>query len=260
MPTQYPELNALLADLVASARDILGEDLVGFYLVGSLAVGHADSHSDCDFIAVMRQPVKPNQEEGLRALHDDIPTRQGSWAKNLEGSYAPIDHLRTLGALGQDWLYIDHGWREMQWSTHCNSLEHRWALRERGVVLVGPEPATFAARVPAEDLSAAMAERLPSLFDDLATWVDIDSLAWGQRYAVVTLCRMFRSYVDGQVHSKAASLDWAMGHFGEKWTPLLQQVKADRALGWDPDAHPHRASIEQTRAFARVVLSRVTPP
>ena len=185
-PIPYPELRAVLDDLVSSARAILADDLIGFYLVGSFAVGDADLQSDCDFIAVTRRPVTSGQENHLRVLHSDIPTRNGLWTKNLEGSYAPLDDLGTLDALGRQWLYIDRGWRKMQWSTHCNSLEQRWALRERGVVLAGPSPATFAAPVPATLLRAAMAERLPRLLDDLATWIDIGKIAWGQRWASAT--------------------------------------------------------------------------
>lgn len=256
-PTPYLELNALLRNLLQSTRGILGEDFVGLYLEGSFAVGDADLHSDCDFIVVTRRPVTARQERGLRTLHDDMPTRPGHWTTNLEGSYAPIDDLRALDALGRDWLYIDRGWRELQWSPHCNTVEQRWVLRERGVVVAGPEPASFTAEVPAQMMQVAMARQLPRLFDDLATWVDIDSLAWGQRYAVESLCRMCWSYVDGRVHSKAASLDWAMQHFGPEWRPLLRQVKSDRAIGWDPGDRPRDGSVQQTRAFADEVLSSV---
>jgi len=254
----YPELSALLDDLVSSASAILADDLIGFYLVGSFAVGDADLQSDCDFIAVTRRPLASSQESHLRALHSDIPTRKGPWTKNLEGSYAPLDDLRTLDALGREWLYIDRGWRKMQWSTHCNSLEQRWTLRERGVVLAGPSPATFAAPVPATLLRAAMAERLPQLLEDLATWIDIGKVAWGQRYAVESLCRMFWTFTDGQVHSKTASLDWAIRAFDQQWTPFLQQVRADRSLAWNPTELPPEGSIHLTRAFAVEVLSRVS--
>jgi len=228
-PIPYPELRAVLDDLVSSARAILADDLIGFYLVGSFAVGDADLQSDCDFIAVTRRPVTSGQESHLRVLHRDIPTRNGLWTRNLEGSYAPLDDLGTLDALGRQWLYIDRGWRKMQWSTHCNSLEQRWALRERGVVLAGPSPATFAAPVPATLLRAAMAERLPRLLDDLATWIDIGKIAWGQRWASATPWKasvaLFWTFADGQVHSKAASLDWAMQTFDQACT------RTDRVSG-----------------------------
>ena len=221
VPIRFPELRALLDDQVLSVQTILGRDLIGFYIVGSFAAGDADLSRDCDFITVVRHALSSRQEDDLRALHRDISSRNGLWPKNLEGSYAPLDDLRTLDALGRRWLYVDRGWSEMQWSTHCNSLEQRWTLRECAVVLTGPSPTTFAAPFQGALLSAAMAEQLPRLLDDLATWIDIDTIAWGQRYAVESLCRMYWTFTDGNVHSKAASLDRAVRTFDPRWTDLL---------------------------------------
>lgn len=159
VPIPFPELSSLLDDQVRSVHAILGRDLIGFYVVGSFAVGDADLSSDCDFITVVRHPLSPVQEGELRALHRDIPSRDGLWPKNLEGSYAPLDDLRTLDALGRPWLYVDRGRREMQWSPHCNSLEQRWTLRECAVVLAGPSPTTFAAPIPGARLRRAQADR-----------------------------------------------------------------------------------------------------
>jgi len=95
-PTVYPELNAVLDELVASARTILGDNFCGAYLQGSFAVGDADMHSDCDFLIPVYRPITVSQEGALRALHDEIPTRDGHWTKHLEGSYPHLDELASL--------------------------------------------------------------------------------------------------------------------------------------------------------------------
>src|SRR3712207_3967178 len=95
-PTPYPELNALLADLVTRVRTILEGNLVGVYLQGSFALGDADMQSDCDFLTVTERRVSPAEEALLRRLHDEIPTRPGHWTQELEGSYVPKAELRTL--------------------------------------------------------------------------------------------------------------------------------------------------------------------
>jgi hypothetical protein len=43
-PTPYPELNAVLEDLVASVKVALGEAFVSACLQGSFAVGDFDRH------------------------------------------------------------------------------------------------------------------------------------------------------------------------------------------------------------------------
>ena len=51
---------------------------------------------------------------------------------------------------------------------------------------------------------------MPTLMADLATWLDIDTIAWGQRYAVVTACRLLYTLVTAEVASKTGALEWAM--------------------------------------------------
>jgi Domain of unknown function (DUF4111) len=251
-PTPFPELDELLGELTERAAGILGDNFVGAYLQGSFAVGDADIHSDCDFLIPVHGPITPAQEAGLRALHDEIPTRPGHWTQHLEGSYPDREELRTLDGLGRPWLYIDHGWREMQWSTHCNTEVVRWSLREHGVTLAGPDPTELVDPVGPEVLRARMREDAKTFLPDLRSWISLD-IAWAQRYAVTTLCRILHTLHEGRVTSKKAALLWAKDHVDPVWSDLIQQALDDRRLGWDPDARPRPGSVEQTLAFVEYV-------
>jgi hypothetical protein len=88
-PTQFPQLNAILAELAGRAARILGANFVGAYLQGSFAVGDADMQRDCDFLIPVRHQVSAAQEAGLRAMHREFPGRPEHWAQHLEGSYPP---------------------------------------------------------------------------------------------------------------------------------------------------------------------------
>jgi Domain of unknown function (DUF4111) len=255
-PTQFPELNQLLRELSERAAGILGGNFVGAYLQGSFAVGDADLQSDCDFLIPVHGPITPNQEAGLRALHDEIPTRPGHWTHHLEGSYPGKDELRTLKGLRRPWLYIDHGWRRMQWSTHCNTEVVRWSLRECGVTLTGPDPKELVDPVGPEVLAASMREQARTFLPDLYAWTSFEN-AWTQRYAVATLCRILHTFDEGRVSSKKAAMLWAKGHADPRWSDLIQQALDDRRLGWDPHARPRPGSVEQTLAFLEYVQRRV---
>src|SRR5829696_2078133 len=105
-PTQFPELNGLLQDLVENVTGILEANLVGIYLVGSFALGDADIHSDCDFVVVVRNPLTSRQETRLRALHREVFRQPRQWAQHLEGSYAPRSDLRTLRGLARNGSFL----------------------------------------------------------------------------------------------------------------------------------------------------------
>ncbi|CAN5123916.1 N/A [soil metagenome] len=246
--TGFSELDELLADLTQSAQAVLGANFVGAYLQGSFAVGDADLHSDCDFLIPVHGPLSAEQERALRALHHELPTRPGHWSRHLEGSYPHLDELRSLDGMGVPWLYIDHGWREMQWSTHCNTEVVRWSLRECGVTLAGPNPKDIVDEVPGDVLRAVMRRSTETWLEDMYTWITFD-IAWAQRYAVTTYCRMLHTLATGRVTSKKAALEWAMTALDVRWTPLLHQVIEDRQLGFDPEASPRPGAAEATLAF-----------
>jgi hypothetical protein len=253
--TAYPELDDLLADLLGRWRQILGDDLVGAYVQGSFALGAGDLHSDCDFLVATRGRLTDDQESGLRLLHAEVPHRDGHWCHDLEGSFAPADELGSVAALGRAWLFVNHGSDSMEWDDHCNRAYTRWILRERGLTLAGPEPATWVDVVPPATLRQESRAALPTLLADLATWIDIDALAWGQRYAVVSACRMLYTIVTAEVASKAGALEWAQHRLEPRWRPLLAQVRDDRSRGFVEDELPRPGSTAAARAFVEYAVT-----
>ncbi len=253
-PTEFPELNDVLRELTERAHAILGDNFVGAYLQGSFAVGDADMASDCDFIIPVNGPITGEQEAGLRALHREFPAREGHWTRHLEGSYPDVNELRTLDSLGKEWLYIDHGQAEVEWSTHCNSEVARWSLRECGVTLVGPDPKTLVDEVAPDVLRAKMREFAPEFLRGLATWTSLD-IAWMQRYAVTTFCRILHTLETGRVTSKRSALLWARDALDPAWRSLIQGTIDERA---EYSADPTRPGlVEATVAFGEYVLGVV---
>jgi hypothetical protein len=247
--TPYDDLDALLGELLASWRGILGANLAGAYVQGSFALGAGDVNSDCDWIVALHEAATPVQQWQLRDLHDEIPTREGHWPRDIEGSYAPIEELRSVEAMGRQWLFNDHGHRTLVLDDHCNRAYTRWILREHGIVLAGPVPASFIAPVPEDAMRAEALAGIQALMRDLSTWVDIDAIAWGQRYAVTSAARILYTLETARVASKAAGLEWAQRTLDPRWRPLLGQVRDDRARGWSPADRPRPGSADEARAF-----------
>ncbi|WP_229856722.1 aminoglycoside adenylyltransferase domain-containing protein [Nocardioides flavus (ex Wang et al. 2016)] len=248
-PTRYADLNGVLHDLVTGAQSALGGSFVGAYLQGSFALGAGDRHSDCDFLVVVRERPDAGQEAALRALHRELPHRDGFWHRHLEGSYAVAADLRSTAGLGRPWLHVDHGSDEMEWSEHCNQPWTRWIVREHGITLVGPCPAQLMDPVPDEVLRERARTTLATLSEEVEAWCP-PTVAWCQRYLVVQACRSLYTVRTGRVASKRDALRWVMVHGDPGWRPLLQQVLADRDRGLDPLDAPPPGAMEAAREFA----------
>lgn len=255
--TPYPELDALLADLVGSARAILGATFVGAYVQGSFALRAGDRHSDCDFVVATTTLPTGAAEAGLRRLHDEIPTRPGLWPRNIEGSYADVGSLRSVAGTGVPWLFNDHGHRELTWDTHCNNPHARWILRRHGITLAGPPAAELVDEVPPQVLRDEARAALPRVLADVRTWAPLEC-AWTQRYLVATYCRTLYTLLTAEVTSKRGALEWAGRTLDPAWRPLLAQVIEDRPLGWDPADPPRPGSLERTYGFAAYAESFAT--
>jgi len=278
-PTPFGGLNAVLAHLTNSVQAILSDNLVGLYLQGSFAVGDADEMSDCDFMVAIAHDLTAGDRAELQAMHaaiHDLPNEP--WRHRLEGSYAPVDILRRQSdqprdppdePRGPDWgdpsmsgapprfypfVYLDHGAGVLVRSEHDNSQVVRWSLREKGVVLVGPDPRTLIDPVTPEMLRTEVRATM-----DLALALDLQPMsmkAW-QSFWVGLYCRMLHTMATGQVWSKKTSAAWAQQHLGPDWGPLIARAQAikegDRAVAMEP-ADP--AEVAATRAFVRHVIER----
>jgi predicted nucleotidyltransferase len=255
-PTVYPDLNAVLRELVASVRTILAENLCGAYLQGSFALGDADRHSDVDFLVVSNDEVSDGQLGALQAMHERIYGLHVPWAQHLEGSYIPKSSLRQVDRSRRSFLYLDNGASRLIWDNHCNTAVVRWTLRERGVVLEGPDPETLVEPVSAAELRR---EALAGV-REYAEWVLKPTKAgpmsrWKQPYLVLTFCRLLHTLAEGHVASKREASEWALRMLDPRWVTLVQQAVDDRA---DPWARVHQPAdpdlVARTLAFADYAL------
>ena len=249
-PTEFPDLNGVLEELTVRAAEALGANFIGAYLVGSFALGDADEYSDVDFLIPTKDTITSTQEARLRAMHAGFPERDVGWARHLEGSYPPREELRTLTALGKAWLYVDNGATEMERSTHCNKAHVRWALRERGIVLAGPDPRTLVDPVTARDLRMGALEDAAIYHEWLQESPDDLEDAWAQPYVVVTFCRILNTLDSGHITSKREALLWGLANLDPEWADLIQLALDDRPDPWERVGRPARpGAVEQTRRF-----------
>ena len=254
-PTSLPDLNNVLAELVAGQRAILGDDLVGVYLQGSFASGGWDQSSDVDWVAAIREPLREEQVAQLQDLAVRLFALPSTWAQHLEGSYITLETLRDLGKRPQTHWYLDNGSVTMERSDHDNTLVVRWQLHEHGVTLYGPPVNTLTAPVDPDDLR----REVRAVFSDWAAAFTVDeriSSRWYQQFVVISYCRMLQTMQDGGIYSKPAGAQWGLARLDPSWHDLIRRAWIERqediwAKVWQP-ADP--AEVERTLAFVRYAI------
>jgi len=246
--TPFDDLNRLLVELVAGAKEILGDSFCGAYLQGSFAVGDADIHSDVDFIVVSEDDVTPEQQAELQALHQTLYGLPTSWAQHLEGSYIPRKVLRRPDPDHRPLLYLDNGATEFALDNHDNTAVVRWSLREHGVVLAGPDPRELIDPITPNELR----EDVRWALDEWAAWFrSIDSISRrALAVAVLSHARILHTLAIGEVSSKRTAGEWALRALDPEWAPLVRWALEDRPEPWTKVREPaDPALLRRTKQF-----------
>jgi len=255
-PTPYSELNAVLAALVSSVQGTLGDTCVGAYLQGSFAVGDFDQHSDVDFIIAIRHELSATQVAELQAIHQRVHSLDSEWAKHLEGSYFPLAVLRHRERRGTPIWYLDHGSQTLIPSDHCNTLLVRYVVREMGVTLAGPSPATLVDPIPVDAVGEETRATIRDWGREILDRPEVYANRFYQGYLVLSYARMLHDLAVRRPGSKCAGAEWAKTKFGPAWVDLI-----DRAWGGRPNpavsvrepADP--ADYERTLEFVRLIIA-----
>jgi hypothetical protein len=245
-PTAYPAVNQLLAVLLAGARQALGEQLVGFYLSGSLATGgFKPGRSDIDFVGVTAAELSPAGLAALRDMHRRIAAGPSSWALKLEGSYFPAAALRRYDRKLTLQPHLSCGNGELMIEQHDTDwVVQLWITRRHGVRLAGPPPLGLIDPILPDKLRAAVRELFFYWWAPMAAEpAPLMETAY-QVYAVLTMPRMLYTFAHGSVVSKPDAVAWAQRALDPRWAVLVAE-----ALAWEEgQVFDH---LEDTRALIR---------
>ncbi len=252
-----PEVSALLDALLAGVGEALGENLVGFYLCGSLALGEFDpATSDVDALVVTGLTLSDAEMGRLAAVHARMPPSYEAPGRDYEVYY--IDRA-TLWRFGPGQRHVKVGPDDpLGWTEHRpNWVIERWVVHEHGVTLTGPDPKTLIDRVAPDEMRWAAGEevrwRLAHWRD--GTWPMSEMAHRGaQAFEVETVCRAVHTADAGEVSSKRVAVEWALGALPERWHGLIEWSQRHKK---DPTQDPARVS-EVLEFLAWAVKERLT--
>ena len=229
----YPELRKVLNIFADEITAELKENLVGIYLIGSIASGDFDSDSDVDFLVVTNHELTEANMVSLQDIQIKIHDIDCYPAKHLEGSYISLSDLNNWDIVGEKKLYyFDNGSTRYEQSTHDNQWHVRWILRERGITLIGPKPETIVQPIPLDKMYTEIKITMLLVMKYFQAEINRPLSFWnsrfGQSFAVLTYCRMLHTLHTGTVQSKKAGAKWAKEFVDSKWVKLIDQAWNER--------------------------------
>jgi hypothetical protein len=261
--TPYRRLDEVLIDYADTSRAALGDDFVGLYLLGSLAIGDFDLTSDVDFMVVTKHELSDEKLDRARSAHEDFIAQDTRWVKHFEYSFFS---MRKLNAKSSPYLadgsrnesderrlwYFDNGARTPVRSDHDNTLVSRWTLRHRSRAVQGPEPATFAPEVTANELRREIRSSMLGWEKLVSNDASPFDNRFHQVFLVLNNCRALQDLHEGRISSKREGLHWAKQHLDPAWHALIDycwQERQDTGINVAQPADPE--AFQQTISFMK---------
>ena len=251
--TAFPEVNAVLAELLSGLQSVLGEQFVGLYLYGSLAAGDFNPlRSDIDFLVVTRTKLPAETLAALEKMHARITASGMAFARRLEGVYIPIALLPRYERESAVHPYLSCGgqfYPEAQQDSDW--IIQRHILREHGLIVAGPPIRPLIRPVQPDELRGAVRGFVREWWAPMLEKSERLHDREYQAYAILTFCRVLYTLHYGEIGSKPVSAHWAAQALGPHWQAVIA-----RALAW-PDA-PQPDEFEQALELLRYTIRKAS--
>ncbi len=251
-----PKVSSLLDDLIVGVRAALGDNLIGCYLRGSLALGGFDQEtSDVDILVVTDRPVSEPEFEALARLHRLIPPGDNRYGLRYEVSYIDRVSIRRFEPGQRRHPSIASDLPFDRWEHRPNWVLERWTVRERGVVIDGPDPKTLIDPISATEIRKAVREELP---ERLTRWSDgswpAEEMAHlgAQVFEIETICRALQTIETAELMTKAQAIAWALDTLPTPWRSLVEWSR-----GYRGDRTKDDTKVPDVMSFLRWAASEV---
>jgi hypothetical protein len=247
------QVSDLLGEITTRLPVILGRNLVGIYLYGSLTQRAFDPRrSDVDLIVVTRRDLSDAQFRRLDAWLART-SESNPWTMRLQMIFLIRDEVLTMDSKACLYQFgkLNRGGSDGNPIIWMNVLES-------GVVLYGPRPETFVPDITREILFEALVREVGYLREEMiekreSEWRDVPSY---RAYAVLTLCRILYSHEHGTIVSKKRAAKWALRNLPERWHGIITRALES---GGERESSVPLSRIRKFIAFADAQLHAVTP-
>lgn len=242
-----------MKEIVRNSIEILGAELTGIYLHGSMAMGCFNpDKSDIDIIAVAEDEISDTQKmalmENIIRINEQAPPKgiEISFVKRkycnpfayptpFELHFSPM-HLQWFQDNAQDYI-------EKMKGEDKDLAAHFTIIRNYGIVLWGEKIENVFAPVPKENY-------VDSIFLDIKNAKD--DILEQPIYIILNLCRVYAYVKDGLCLSKKDGGKWGMKHL-----PFEERAVAAEAAACYVSNRKMDIREQQAIAFADKVLQLI---
>lgn len=204
-------------DYAESLGALLGEALVGLYIVGSAGRGDPNP-GDIDCVAVVATPLSPDAVQVLHILHADPPR---DWPRSVDTYVFEEATSRGDG----DAEMHSFGWRGYVGETRPFDALLRNELVHASIRVLGPLADSLVAPPTADDVRHAVLEVVERHWRVWERHPDWLSNAYNAAFAVATVARGLVTLDSGNsLVSKSDALDWLNANAPE-WSDLIEDAR-----------------------------------
>jgi streptomycin 3"-adenylyltransferase len=215
------ETNNILDTIIKNHKEILGENLVGIYLHGSLVMGCYTDNSDIDFIVVVSEPIEFKTK---RKLIDAIMQIKSLPKNGLEMSvilkkyakefvYPTPFELHYSNSHKDKYLsdknYICGGFEDKDLAAHLTIINHR------GRCIFGKEINEVFGAVPREDY-------IDSIKNDIED--SKNTILEAPVYITLNLCRVLYYLREGAICSKLEGGKWGINFAPIQYKKIIKDA------------------------------------
>lgn len=211
-----------IVGLVDALQDLLGANLVGVYLHGSLVLGCFNpARSDIDLLVVTRRRVASESRGPLAA----VLLRTSADDRELEIDFVSNTDLHPWRYPPPFDFHFGEGWRTRlernpmarQFATNVDLAAHVTIVRRAGVALVGPPPAETFPEVPEGDYRDALLRDV--------RWA-LERIEQYPVYGTLSMCRVLAYVRDAEILSKEEAGLWGLREAPAELRPTVETALA----------------------------------
>lgn len=215
-------------ETVVLLQSVLGENLLGVYVYGSLLMGGMQKYSDIDLFAITSKETTKQEKEkfekallkisGIYAVSKELKPIELIIVVKSEVN--PWHYPPSFDFLYGDWLRKDFEAGNIEpWLTKESpnlALVITQILLSNKIVF-GPNASTLLDPVPYNDFMTASTSEINSLVNDIG---------WDTRNVLLTLARVWCTVETDTIRSKESAVNWAINKLPDRYKPILIRAKS----------------------------------